>query len=511
MKPVILDMKDISDSKEVYDSRPHSFFSMFIYLVILLFAAALIWSYFGEIEEYVRANGVVRPSGNISTVRNGMTGFIDELHIYQGAVVRRGDVLYTVGAGVLRLSLAETESFIERLNRDIKNLTKFREGIFAGENLFNPLNPAETELFNRFQNYLTGKSLSLAVMSGSEMDITRMINEAEQSIRVYDEMIADAVDLLKNNELLLQSAVSGRNLFPDVHSEFGRRFEDYLINLRRLENIYRDRRETYTQVTSLFNLGGASRNERDSARQQMELARLDRDRHRNEFTMNVQETQRRLRRQIGDIKNSVQSLLLNIEALEMMSYNIMIMEEMLKFDMLVQIEDELRHHIINVERAQHELRNIQLRLEEAVITAPIDGTVNLLVELNIGDLIHSGTDIAMIIPETGEDFRVQLMIPNQDIAGINVGQRIRFQFHALPFRDFGELYGEIHMISADARTNAATGMSYFMVEASIDNRALVSHTGEVAYIRSGMTCEARIVTNSRKILWWLLEKINLRG
>lgn len=36
-----------------------------------------------------------------------------------------------------------------------------------------------------------------------------------------------------------------------------------------------------------------------------------------------------------------------------------------------------------------------------------------------------------------------------------------------------------------------------------------SYKGIVKEIKVGMVCEAQVVTKSRKILWWLLEKINL--
>lgn len=38
-----------------------------------------------------------------------------------------------------------------------------------------------------------------------------------------------------------------------------------------------------------------------------------------------------------------------------------------------------------------------------------------------------------------------------------------------------------------------------------------SYKGDVREIKAGMVCEARIVTKSRSILKWFLEKINVKN
>lgn len=68
MKPIIIDMNEMSDSKEVYDSRPNRTLPMFLYTCLALFAVAIVWMCVGTIEVTVKANGMLRPS-----VENGYT------------------------------------------------------------------------------------------------------------------------------------------------------------------------------------------------------------------------------------------------------------------------------------------------------------------------------------------------------------------------------------------------------------------------------------------------------
>ena len=48
-------------------------------------------------------------------------------------------------------------------------------------------------------------------------------------------------------------------------------------------------------------------------------------------------------------------------------------------------------------------------------------------------------------------------------------------------------------------------------EGSLSSNVLYSNKGEESYIKSGMTCEARIITRKEKMLYYLLEKIGFKN
>lgn len=60
MKPIIIDMKDMSDSTEVYDSKPNRFMIYTIYAILLIFVIALIWMYFTVIDIVVKSDGIFK-------------------------------------------------------------------------------------------------------------------------------------------------------------------------------------------------------------------------------------------------------------------------------------------------------------------------------------------------------------------------------------------------------------------------------------------------------------------
>jgi multidrug efflux pump subunit AcrA (membrane-fusion protein) len=105
MKSIIIDMKDLSDSKEVYDSRPNPFFAVFLYLVLLIVTVACLWSAFFTIDIVVKGTGTIMGAEDSLTVTNTMSGRVVAAHVVDGQMVKAGDLLYEVEHTDLSLQL----------------------------------------------------------------------------------------------------------------------------------------------------------------------------------------------------------------------------------------------------------------------------------------------------------------------------------------------------------------------------------------------------------------------
>ena len=98
MKPILLDMNDMSDSREVYESRPHPFFILFIYMLLTIVAVTLLWAVFFKIDIVVKGTGTVSVREDSSIVTNTYAGAISKCNIVDGQVVAKGDILYEIEA-----------------------------------------------------------------------------------------------------------------------------------------------------------------------------------------------------------------------------------------------------------------------------------------------------------------------------------------------------------------------------------------------------------------------------
>ena len=98
MKPIILNMTEMSDSKEVYESRPHPFFTIFIYLVLAITTAAIIWAAFFKLDIVVKGQGIVSALTEPSTVTNTYAGNVLTVNVKDGELVDAGEILYTIAS-----------------------------------------------------------------------------------------------------------------------------------------------------------------------------------------------------------------------------------------------------------------------------------------------------------------------------------------------------------------------------------------------------------------------------
>ena len=70
MKPILININEISDSRERYESKPNFFLVIFNYAVLGIMVVSLIWMYFGKIDIVVKSEGLIRPNSQVATVVN---------------------------------------------------------------------------------------------------------------------------------------------------------------------------------------------------------------------------------------------------------------------------------------------------------------------------------------------------------------------------------------------------------------------------------------------------------
>ena len=510
MKTYIQDLKDITDSREMLESKPHFFLAWFAYILIGILVVALIWSYFGQIEDYVKAVGTVRPGEKISTIRNMVTGRVDEVYFEQGMKVKEGDVLYTIEIDGLIAEKEQLERKVSRLEIENSNLLKLKNSILENKNLFDNENIDEIDFYNRYRKYETDRLVSIEQYENQRVDMTQFKNESNVNLKFSQRRLEQEKERLEKYKLLEKSIEENKNLFDQNDIEFYNQYAEYEINITQLEILKDQKLDNYERLEKLYEAGGISKIDLEDAKNKMELAIVDLNRYKSEYILNIKSTLRQTNQNIEEITATIEksSSVTQMYDGKLMDKDLML--EKMKIDMLVQIEDELSINKSNLDNAQVSLRNIEINIDNSSVKASIDGIVNVYSEISTGDFLQGGVEIATIVPDVSTEYRVQLMVPNENIAEVELGQKIKYHFHALPFREYGEAEGIVQKISNDSRVDSETGISYYVVEATLEETKMESYKGDIREVKVGMACEAQVVTKSRSILRWLLEKVNLR-
>lgn len=510
MKTYIQDLKDITDSREMLESKPHFFLAWFAYILIGILVVALIWAYFGQIEDYVKAVGTVRPGEKISTIRNTVTGRVDEVYFEQGMKVKEGDVLYTIEIDGLISEKEQLERKVNRLETENNNLLKLKNSILENKNLFDNENIDEIDFYNRYRKYETDRMVSVEQYENQRVDMTQFRNESNVNLKFSQRRLEQEKERLEKYKLLEKSIEENKNLFDQNDIEFYNQYAEYEINITQLEILKDQKLDNYERLEKLYEAGGISKIDLEDAKNKMELAIVDLNRYKSEYILNIKSTLRQTNQNIEEITATIEksSSVTQMYDGKLMDKDLML--EKMKVDMLVQTENELSINKSNLDNAQVSLRNIEINIDNSSVKAPIDGIVNVYSEISRGDFLQGAVEIATIVPDVSTEYRVQLMVPNENIAEVELGQKIKYHFHALPFREYGEAEGIVQKISNDSRVDSETGISYYVVEATLEETKMESYKGDIREIKAGMVCEAQVVTKSRSILRWLLEKINLR-
>ncbi|MCD5415081.1 MAG: HlyD family secretion protein [Clostridiales bacterium] len=489
MKGIIKDISEITDSRELLESKPHAFTAIFTYIILLILLSALAWTYFGEKEIAVKAMGVVRPTERISTITTKAGGRIEQINFERGDKIEKGDILFTVEHKELKNQRESTMNTLKTNQTDLKNQEKLKKSILEETNHFDKNTEEERNYYFSYLNFSLNQKRQRESIS---LKRTRIRNETNE--------IENLVKYIKSIEL-------GENQFANENNIYYVKYINFELQMEKLEEIVEVSRTNYQAQATLGVGGMVSKKSVDSARRTYEESKLGVERLISDTLLN---TKANLEANI----NTLEELKIQLKEIEL---DVIIHEgeksrtiTLLAINKITQINERIDLLEREIKRIEENIKSVDIAIENHIIRAVITGYINVIIDITEGDLVPSGAVVATVVPTQTMQHKALIYVDNSDIAHIKKGDKIRLQFAALPHREYGELIGEITKIGVEPIVKEAAGASFFLVEVEIENRQLVGHRGEEKEIKIGMAVEAHIITKTQKILYYLLEKIDLR-
>ena len=623
MKEILVDINELTDSREMYHTKPHPFVWIFTYILLGLVIVAVIWAAFGKKEIVVKASGQVRPESGISTVRNIVEGELKSTNCKQGMSVMAGEILYIIKHDNLLVERESAEVKLKELEEELDNLQIYRKCIASEENNFDPAKEpvyyekvrkllmdikfsqtdtaykttrlSEEKLLNSTQLSKNLKEIEFLKKYIKSLDNNRNYlnsgNELEKQYkqkydkyliakteiqRKYDqqanEIKSNSPEAMKQSleeeksqlrayETLKKSIGEAKNNFQSG-DRYSYLYTDYENRFNFLKNTYDEKKRIYEAYLSLSGIA-ITKSELEDARVQMQNAQGEYTSYKSKFMSELekninnteisikekeskvsgtQDKQGFLNLNEKDRKNSLKALYLQerndaAQAIDNLTDTVGTLKQknVLSDAELKTIteadgqnEDSLNYSLVERTKVQEavvtdekikavtdsitgvreNIKKLELSINNAIVKASVNGTVNIIAEMYPGDLMPAGAEILTIIPNTNSAFKMQMTVSNKDIGEINIGDTVKYSFAALPYREYGQVAGKITSISKDA-VNNSSGQSYYVVEATVPVTKLVSNSGRQGEIKSGMICEANVITKQKSFLRYFLEKINL--
>lgn len=481
MKAIVENFSELTDSKEMMNVKPYPFGIHFIYFILSLLLISITWSYFGEIDIVVKSPGVVRPESGVSTMTSKVSGKIILSNFENGDFVKKGDTIMLLDQESLKIQRESMTIDLEKSRYDMLMNEKFIKSINQDTNLFN-IN-TEGDYYQEYLKY--------------QMETTR-INE---SISGYSKKIRDTNSKIDGYSTLIESMKTSNNKF-DSENDYKLNFFDYKYKLDELISQENQNRKTYESLLILYKSGSISNKELSDAKQISDTSKNNLYKFKNESLLSAQTSLENYENKLFDYKMELNKLTPENQVLSKSSY--------FENDNLINLNRQFKNYSLKTQNLEENLKKLDIDMLNYDIKSPIDGVINFSQSYSISDVIKPGANIGTIIPRGGEAYTIQLYISNRDINLVDVGDKVKFRLDALPYKEYGTLKGVVTMVSPDSNVNQTNGTSYYLVEANVENKPLVSYKGLESNIKVGMTLEAHVVTKRKKILYFLLEKLDLR-
>lgn len=119
-----------------------------------------------------------------------------------------------------------------------------------------------------------------------------------------------------------------------------------------------------------------------------------------------------------------------------------------------------------------------------------------------GQVVQQGQVVGVVMPENAK-LIATFEIPSDKMAEVREGQVVRIAVDAYPYEKFGVLEGKVRSVSLAAIPNGEKAI--YLVEAEMPQ--IITAYGRQERLLPGMTITARIKTQERTLIQWLLDPI----
>ena len=168
----------------------------------------------------------------------------------------------------------------------------------------------------------------------------------------------------------------------------------------------------------------------------------------------------------------------------------------------------------------------QKRVNDFVLRAPIDGTVQQLVLHTVGGVVTPAQQLMIIVPIDSK-VEVEVMVDNKDIGFVRNGDAVEVKIDTFNFTKYGLLHGKVVNVSQDAivrdnpasqsggdkqlaknsQTSEPPGQQLLYATRIALEQTRIQTENRLAELSPGMAVTAEIKTGNRRIIEYLLSPL----
>lgn len=130
----VKDLETIKNRILFFEYRLPIVYTCFIYIILSVFMITILWICFAEMDQTVKAAGVLRLKTNTSIGKAAYSGTVKSKKFQSGSKIKKGDILLILETADIEEDKTNTENEIHRLNKEINNLLLYEKAVHSDKN-----------------------------------------------------------------------------------------------------------------------------------------------------------------------------------------------------------------------------------------------------------------------------------------------------------------------------------------------------------------------------------------
>jgi multidrug efflux pump subunit AcrA (membrane-fusion protein) len=442
----------------------------------------------------IKAQAVIRPSGELRLVQSPTPGSVISIAVQENQFVQTGDIIAILDdsqlqtqKNQLKSNIGQAQLQLLQLNAQIRTVDSQIQA--ESDRNQRAINSAQIELSHSQREY-----------RDRTMTTSAEVQEAQANFKQSQQELYKAQKELKSIEASLKSTKVSLRVANSKWQRYQQIAQEGALSQNQLEEaqlaVEQQKQELARQKATM----AAHQEFIEQQKQAVESARARWQKSKVGLNPSQAEVAIASER-IAQEKASGDATLANLAQ---------------EKETLIQQQIEISKQL---ERDTSQLQQIELDLQKTTITATADGIITNLNLRNSGQTVHSGENIAQIVP-TDVPLQIKATVSPQYIGQLAEGQNVQMRVSACPYTDYGTLKGVVTQISEDtikpqANNNSLIAnqegdltSSFYEVTIQPQNLSLVSGKNHCD-IQLGMEGRADIISREETILKFLLRKVKL--
>lgn len=473
MKYKFENLSDITESREIMQSKPQGFSKYMTYIVIALLVLVFIWSLIAKKEVYIVAPGVVETSGKETSISSNATGNVSKVNVKDGDVVKKGDVLFTINGSEYIIQRNTLKNSLDKNTNELKCINLLKKSILDGKSEFDLSDDTENEYYKKYEIYLSNYNLSSSNVNS--------VNKQKDDIN----------NNISKLNLFKQAIQDNTNYFSEGDSYYYQ-YKDYEIIINNYDLTLKDYENQISKLKDSRSSENATSidNEISNLENNINSSKDEKEKYINTTLMNIAT-------KIDEYKNSLSTLTVAASA------------DTYKEEYLNNLESSILTLKNNIDTQRANLEIINEKIDDTSVKAPSNGIVSMIADVKIGTYLTQGNEIANIVPENKSGYEVSIYISNNSFTNIKEGEDVVVEFPSLPSSTYGHFNSKLSDISVTASKTDNKGNSYYTAKCKINKKYLYSKSGGKIKIKDGMVASVRIVNRKVSYFKYFLESIDI--